>query len=235
MVEVIAHRGASAITKFENSMEAFEVAIKLNADMVEFDVRQTRDKELIVFHDSIFNDAPIEYQTLKEIEDAAENIGFHIPLFEEVLKLCHGKIKMDIEFKETGFEKKAVELLHKNSSYDEYSIKSFFDKVPYKIKKIDPNNTTGLLVGRRHLKLRDKLIDYFPGRRLKKCKVDFISPHFSFLTPGFRFRMKKEGYKIYAWTVNDERRMKKLLNRVDGIITDRPDLGVYVRNRYDSL
>lgn len=235
MVEVIAHRGASAITKFENSMEAFEVAIKLNADMVEFDVRQTRDKELIVFHDSIFNDAPIEYQTLKEIEDAAENIGFHIPLFEEVLKLCHGKIKMDIEFKETGFEKKAVELLHKNSSYDEYSIKSFFDKVPYKIKKIDPNITTGLLVGRRHLKLRDKLIDYFPGRRLKKCKVDFISPHFSFLTPGFRFRMKKEGYKIYAWTVNDERRMKKLLNRVDGIITDRPDLGVYVRNRYDSL
>ena len=235
MVEVIAHRGASAITKFENSMEAFEVAIKLNVDMVEFDVRQTRDKELIVFHDSIFNDVPIEYQTLKEIEDAAENIGFHIPLFEEVLKLCHGKIKMDIEFKETGFEKKAVELLHKNCSYDEYSIKSFFDKVPYKIKKIDPNITTGLLVGRRHLKLRDKLIDYFPGRRLKKCKVDFISPHFSFLTPGFRFRMKKEGYKIYAWTVNDERRMKKLLNRVDGIITDRPDLGVYVRNRYDSL
>ena len=29
----------------------------------------------------------LQNQTLKEIEDAAENIGFHIPLFEEVLKL----------------------------------------------------------------------------------------------------------------------------------------------------
>ena len=44
---VIAHRGASALAPHENTLEAFQIAIDLKADMVEFDVRKTSDNILI--------------------------------------------------------------------------------------------------------------------------------------------------------------------------------------------
>ena len=51
---VIAHRGAwgpaSPAAAAENTLEAFEAAIALGADMIELDVRRTRDSQLVVFH-----------------------------------------------------------------------------------------------------------------------------------------------------------------------------------------
>ena len=39
-------------------------------------------------------------------------------------------------------------------------------------------------------------------------------------------RRRRWGLKVLAWTVNDEATMRKLLDmKVDGLITDRPDLG----------
>ena len=43
--------------------------------------------------------------------------------------------------------------------------------------------------------------------------------------------MHRLGYKVYPWTVNSETAMKILMYKgVDGIITDKPDAGLYVRN-----
>lgn len=48
---IIAHRGASG-TAPENTFAAFQKAVDLRADMIELDVHLTRDKQLIVMHDS---------------------------------------------------------------------------------------------------------------------------------------------------------------------------------------
>ena len=50
----IAHRGASAIYP-ENTLRAFIEAAELGADMCEFDVRMTRDGEVVVIHDATVN------------------------------------------------------------------------------------------------------------------------------------------------------------------------------------
>ena len=50
MTWVIAHRGASADER-ENTLPAFERAIELGADFVEFDVQASADGALVVFHD----------------------------------------------------------------------------------------------------------------------------------------------------------------------------------------
>ncbi|MBP5792843.1 MAG: hypothetical protein J6W46_04270, partial [Spirochaetaceae bacterium] len=47
---VWAHRGASGYAP-ENTLEAFELAAKLGADGVEFDVQYTKDGEIVVVHD----------------------------------------------------------------------------------------------------------------------------------------------------------------------------------------
>lgn len=68
---VIAHRGASALAPHENTLEAFQIAIDLKADMVEFDVRKTSDNILIVFHDETIDGRKIGDMTYNRINDIA--------------------------------------------------------------------------------------------------------------------------------------------------------------------
>ena len=137
MTKVIAHRGASGLVKVENTLESFEKAIEIGADMVEFDVRKTKDNILVVYHDKNFADQPVSWYTYEEMEAVAKKQGFHVPLFVEVLELCKDRIFMDIEVKETGFENRLVRLLKKTVKYDNYSVKSFKDSVCFRVKEID--------------------------------------------------------------------------------------------------
>ena len=230
-IKIIAHRGASFLAKHENSVEAIQLAMDIGADMVEFDVRCTMDGELIIYHDSVFEDTPISWQQFDEIERVANAKGLDIPTFEEVVRICAGKIKMDIELKETGYERKVVKILDKMCDTSEYSIKSFYDNSVYKVKKLNSKIETGLLTGMKDIGVNHRIAEFFPDRRLKAAKCDFISPYYRYATKGFIDWMHRLGYKVYPWTVNSEIAMKILMYKgVDGIITDKPDAGLYVRN-----
>ncbi|MBD5071934.1 glycerophosphodiester phosphodiesterase, partial [Xanthomonas citri pv. citri] len=47
---IIAHRGASGYAP-ENTIAAFDLAVKMNADMIELDVQLTKDRQIVVIHD----------------------------------------------------------------------------------------------------------------------------------------------------------------------------------------
>ena len=49
-VQILAHRGASAYAP-ENTLSAFKLAVEQQADWLEMDVQQTKDGQLVVFHD----------------------------------------------------------------------------------------------------------------------------------------------------------------------------------------
>ena len=49
-MEIIAHRGAHDAKVKENTIAAFERAIKLGCPMIELDCRLTKDKQLVVSH-----------------------------------------------------------------------------------------------------------------------------------------------------------------------------------------
>ena len=232
MTKIIAHRGASYLAKRENTIESFQLAIRIAADMVEFDVRCTSDRKLVVFHDSTFNDMPISYQTFAQLNRHAEEQGFHIPTFEEVVRLCAGKIFMDIEVKDTGYEKELIHILHKYCTYEQYSVKSFFDPVVFRVKRIDPKITTGLLLGKDHPGFIGRIKECCPLRRLRQAECDFVAPFWVFSTRLFVRKMHKKGYPVYVWTVNTPGLVKKLIKRkVDGVITDKPDMGLTVRKQ----
>ena len=233
MTKIIAHRGASYLAGMDNTLESFQLAIDLGADMVEFDVRSTKDNVLVVIHDSTFADSPISWQNFDTLEREAEERGFHIPTLKEVIDLCHNKIRMDIEIKEAGFENKVVKMCNKYLDYDEYTIKSFKEKVIYRIKMLDNNITTGLLLGSRKIKLWQRVEESFPIGKIIRCKCDFVSPNEWLATPGFLFRMKLQKVPVYVWTVNKKRSMTYFLNLgVEGIITDKPDAGLVARNEF---
>jgi len=71
---IVGHRGAPRRAR-ENTIESFDWAESLGVDAIEFDVRQTRDGEAVVFHDddvSLGNQhVPVRSFTTREIEKLA--------------------------------------------------------------------------------------------------------------------------------------------------------------------
>ena len=95
-VLLIGHRGASAIAP-ENTLKAFQKAIDLKADYVEFDVHQSMDGELIVIHDpntfrSTGHKGSIEKMSLAEIKELDAGEGEKIPTLDEIIQITKGKI-----------------------------------------------------------------------------------------------------------------------------------------------
>lgn len=105
---VAAHRG-DRYNCYENTMSAFESAIRLGADMIETDVRVTKDMELVLIHDHNtlrtgrvdLKIADSTYQQLQEVNVGAPNQICRIPKLEELLALLAGtSVMLNLEIKE---------------------------------------------------------------------------------------------------------------------------------------
>jgi glycerophosphoryl diester phosphodiesterase len=234
---IIAHRGASSLAR-ENTIESFEKAIEIGVDMVEFDVRRTKDQALIVHHDELMGGKPVKGLTYDEISKMAIEQGFSIPTFEEVLKCTSGKIKLDVEIKEGGYEKEVVELVSRYFRKDQFVITSFYDSCIKRIKDNHPDVQAGLILGMSKTEhpIRTRISEFFPHKRCREAKADFLVTHWRLLWFGFLDRAKRGNKPVFVWTVNDQRKIWKMLHdeRIDAIITDRPDLALSFRKKMDA-
>ena len=105
-----AHRGANA-THPENTLAAFREAIRIGAHMLEFDVRLTRDGELVILHDTSVDrttngSGEVSELTLAEIKTldagswkSSEFAGEKIPTLQEVLDIVPKSIWLNIHLK----------------------------------------------------------------------------------------------------------------------------------------
>lgn len=231
---IIAHRGSPGHAK-ENTIRSFEKALASGADMIEFDVRRTKDNVLIAFHDEMIQGHSTKDLTLGTVRQMARHQGFEIPTVKDVLKWARGRIKLDVELKEEGYEKEAAELLSGYFEEDQFVMTSFNDDSLRMIKERYPDIKTGLILGKEipPYRLRARLQEFFPVNRCKKAKADFLVAHFKLLRIGFLERARKSHLPVFVWTVNDEDRIRKLLQdgRVYAIITDKPDLAVSLRKK----
>ena len=224
---IIAHRGAPSYAK-ENTIESFKKAIALGADMIEFDVRRTKDKVFIVHHDESIQNKPIKALPYEKICKMVRKEGFAIPTVEEVLKYTRGKIKLDVELKEEGYEKEIVELLSKYFKEDQFVITSFNDSSLKIIKDNYPEIKVGLLLGKLKTPLLTRISEFFPMKRYKKARADFLVAHWRLLKVGFLERAQRDHKPVIVWTVNDEKMMERLFKdrRIYALITDKPDLAI---------
>jgi len=233
---IIAHRGAPTLAR-ENTIESFQRSIEFGADMIEFDVRRTKDRVLIAHHDAFMEGKPIRDLAYEEIRNMARDQGFPLATLEEILLYAKGKIKLDVELKEEGYEKEVVDLLSRHFSKDQFVVTSFRDSCIKRVKENDPEIKTGLVLGilkPSHL-IFTRLSEFFPIRRFKKVRADLLVPNWELLKFGFLNRVKSKNVPVFVWTVNDEEMIRKLLHddRVDGIITDRPHLAISLRQKMD--
>jgi glycerophosphoryl diester phosphodiesterase len=234
---IVAHRGASSLTT-ENTIESFKKAIEIGVDMIEFDVRRIRDQALIVYHDELMEGKPVKELTYDEISKMTIRQGFSVPTLEEVLKCTSGKIKLDVEIKEEGYEKEVIELVSRYFKKDQFVITSFHDRCIKRIKDNHPDVKVGLILGisRTEHPIRTRISEFFPARRCREAKADFLVAHRRLLWFGFLGRAKKENKPVFVWTVNDPKKIWKMLHneKIDAIITDKPDLALSLRKKMDA-
>jgi glycerophosphoryl diester phosphodiesterase len=194
---VIAHRGASWDAT-ENTLEAFERAIELGADYVEFDVRAAPGGVLVCWHSPV-----------RRRREAS------MPTLDEVLDTCAGRIGLAVEIKQTAVTGETMRALGaRRIDPDKVLILSFRSRALEEARRLRPDFRAVLHLGAR----RDPKVakDYWG--------VGFANWA---ARPRAIERARARGLATTVYTINDPARMLELAGLgVTGIFTDRPDLAL---------
>lgn len=229
-MEITAHRGAS-VKYPENTMSAFIGAKKLGADWIELDVQQTKDKQIVVSHDTNLSRVTgvnkdiidMNYSDIEKLDAGSffnkKFKGEKMPLLSDVLKFAEdNNIRLNIELKPTGeeidFERQVVDLIKKYNFENRCVITSQVYSVLENVKKVDKDIKTVYVMSIAIGNITDaKYADAF-SVEATNVNSDLVN------------RVHNDGKELYAWTVNTEDSINKMIDMdVDNIITDNIELG----------
>ncbi len=226
--QITAHRGSSRSAP-ENTMAAIAAAVEEMADYVEVDVQLTKDGVIVLGHDANLKRvagvnrsmASLTWEEIQELEVGSwfspEFAGERIPLLEEVLDFCKGKISLNIEIKNLGKEsqlpERVVRLIREKDMEEQCVVTSTSLEYLERVKLLAPELRTGYILSAAYGDF------YFEER------ADFISIRASFVNRQMVERAHAQGMAVHAWTVNSKSEMERLrLMEVDNLITDYPVL-----------
>lgn len=231
---VIAHRGASAYAP-ENTMLAFTKAAQLGIKWIEFDVMQTSDGALVIFHDETLD--RIAQVPGKIVQSAYAYLhtldvgkwftpifsGEKIPDLSQVTEfLSQHNMSANIEIKATETnEEQVVKRILQEVEKTRWSKKSTILYSSFSLRTLQflrqhaPHALIGLL-------LDEWLIDW-----QKICtSLHCVSVHVNheILTCNRAQEIKAMGKMLLCYTVNDVKRAQELFSwGVDAVFSDVPD------------
>ncbi len=214
---LIAHRGIH-YNYLENTLGAFKEAIKKNY-IIELDVRLTKDKKVIVFHDNnLFRITGINksitestYEELKEI--------INIPTLKEVLNLVSGKVPIIIEIKLSKnffqLEKKLSILL--DNYYYRFAIQSFnpLSILWFRINR--PSYIRGYLIN--SICSKNIIINRFFNSKIldKILKPNYLGVNLQYLKNN-KIKKLRCKYLIIGYTINDKEEYTEYKQYADNFI-----------------
>jgi len=235
---IVAHRGISAKAP-ENTIAAFRLAVETpGIDIIELDVRLSRDEEVIVLHDRTLqrtttgNGAARNY-TLAELKQFDAGSWFHprfsaerIPTLHEVFQTVQDTRWVDIEIKSDflhreapGFlERRVLETVKEVGVADRVMYSSFDHRQMANIKRMEPRAITGVIynvyrdLGRLPSKLTGRV-----GASLFVCAKHE-------LTRAMIRDAHEHGIPLCIYTLNSVADVQKILSvGIQGIISDNAD------------
>lgn len=147
----IAHRGASA-SEPEDTLRAFKEAVGLGADMIEVDVRLSKDGLPVIIHDASLERTTkgtgyVRDKTLLELKELDAGQGERIPTLQEAIDFARGKCGLYIELKDQATPGPVVETIRANGFEGEAIICSFDHALLRQVKELAPEIPTSVLVG----------------------------------------------------------------------------------------
>ena len=222
VTKVIGHRGAPLLAR-ENTVEAFQAAVRVGAHMVELDVRRTGDGALVVHHDAALPDGRLI------VESQRNDLPDWLPDLRAALEACEN-IEVNVEIKNSPHDPDfdaedtvaagVVALVTELGMSDRIIVSSFNPRTIAASRDADPTLATGFLV--------------MPGADAAAF-IDTtaaaghaaLHPYDTDVTAEVIDRAHAAGLAVNTWTVDDLDRIKELAGwGIDGIVTNVPDLAV---------
>lgn len=218
-MKIIGHRGARGLAP-ENTIASLRKALEHHVDMVEFDLRVTGDKVVILHHNPVLVDAAGQrfrinrhrYDELKEhkpdlarFEDALDAIDHMVPVYLEVKPGEPVKPITNIIRQRLAADWRPEHFLL--GSKKQKTLLQFHAALP-DIEKIVIEPWSGVRATRRARAVGT--------RRLSMNKL--------WLWWGFIKAMRRGGWELYAYTLNDPAKARRWSRYgLAGIVTDYPD------------
>ena len=227
-ISVSAHRGGAGKAP-DNTISALGYAIESMSDFAEIDVQETKDGEVVLMHDSNLKrttglNANIWTMTYEELQQLDAGVRFNksfrgekIPTLEEAMETARGKIQLNIEVKYNGHNqnivRKVVRIIEEQDFVDNCVLTSMNYKFLQQAKELNPDIRTGYTMNMTYGDLED-----MDG-------ADFFSVKHTYITEQFVEKVHNLGKEVYAWTLNYQGDIQRMVNcEVDNIITDEPEL-----------
>ncbi len=250
--DIQGHRGCRGLLP-ENSIIAFEHAIKLGVTTLEMDVVVSKDQQIIVSHEPQFSEEICDnnygitnffktpYEEIKKVACSAiphprfseqKNIPIYKPLLKDVIQkmdsISNQSIRYNIELKSIAKDYGVF--------YPEPEI--FISLVVDILNRYDLTSRTTLqsfdvnilnLLNKKHPEITTAyLVEGNENFRDAFSKITFTpsiySPDYTLINDSLITFLKEKNIQLIPWTVNDPKDMKRLISKgVNGIITDYPD------------
>lgn len=247
---VFAHRGGRALGP-ENTIPAFDAGLAAGADGLELDVHVSSDGEVVVCHDPTLDrttDAtgPIVARSAAELARVTATGRFGvdlervwngpragIPTLRDVLGR-YPDTAMIIEIKAGTPEaaRAVVDVVGEAGALDRVCVGSFSLVTIEAVRVLEPRMPTSASRKEGQLALYRSWVGLSPGRvPYRAFQVPEEAGRLRVVTPRFLRLVHRANLALQVWTINEESDMRRLFDwGVDGIITDRPDVGARIRD-----
>lgn len=231
-IKIFAHRGASHIYP-ENTLPAFQEAVKRGATGLELDVQLSKDGYPVVIHDEHLSRTTngkglVKNHTLRQLKSLNAGSWFHsrfshlkIPTLEEILiKAKPHPIHLNIELKNLlirseHLEEAVIQLIHKYDFSSRVILSSFNPESLRLVREIDTSIATGLLYF-------GKLDE--PWKMAREIGAQYLEPPIEILTPDFVRKCHRQHLQVCPYNVNKWMDIYRAMDcQVDGIITMFPE------------
>jgi glycerophosphoryl diester phosphodiesterase len=234
-VAITAHRGHERAAP-ENTASAIRAAIACGADYAEIDVQLTADGHVVLLHDRDLKRVTgdprrVDQITLAELRTLDAGawfgpafVGERVPTLTEVIHLCRGRIKLNVELKYYGPDgglARAVSRILSDAKFEADCLVTSFDQGALaEVRGANPAVRTAPIISTA---LGD----------VTRLDGDALSIRADYLTDEVAWECHRRGREVHVWTVNDERQAVRLILRgADNLITSDPELMVGVRGRW---
>ena len=226
---LLGHRGARLPHLPENTFAAFDLALRAGCDGFEFDVRCTRDSELVVVHDARLCGLSVARSTYAELQQRWEKRilpllslsqrrsltqeQLALPNLPDVLQRYGVRAFLDIELKVEGLEEGVLHALRQHPPR-RFVVSSFLPPVLRWLAEKDAQLPLGLICESA------RQLAQWP-----KLPVSYVIPHHKLASKKLIANVRQAGKKVIVWTVNQEADAQEFAAEgADGIVSDDPEM-----------
>lgn len=226
----VGHKGAAELAP-GNTLAAFDAALAMGVDMIEFDVLPEHPDgsgELLIAHDYSVLGSGVQPLTLEQALQHFASGPF-------------AQVELDVDLKLSGYSERVLDALREAGLLERSLLSSTFPAELDSVRRLAPEARIGWSVPRARrdytahpltalpaLALLIGLRAWLPGRAhaaLRTGRFDAIMAHWRLVSATLVRAVRRGGGELYVWTVDDARQIERLSAMgVDGIITNDPRL-----------